>query len=189
MSTPPRTKDNSAPDQRLLVLLAVGVAICLFRVLPGSSWIGKKGEGREPATAAGYYWLVTGEGLTGGLYRINSAWLADPVNASSHGLDGLTLPAGPGMPPVKAFQLKTGNPPAHTEPPPGLAPFFFAPIAVNRADRELLMTLPGIGPRLADGIIALRQKKNSLNALHELLEVNGIGKARLASLNGLITLD
>jgi hypothetical protein len=187
MSTP-RPNTNSAPDQRLLVLLAVGVAIFLFQVMPGSSWIGKKGKDREPADSSGYYWLAEG-GRTGGLYRINSSWLADPVEASRHGLGSMTLPAEPAILPVTAFQLKKGNPPATMEPPPGLAPFFFAPIAVNRADRELLMTLPGIGPSLADGIIDLRQKKTRLNALHELLEIKGIGKARLASLEGLITLD
>jgi hypothetical protein len=184
----PRTRTNAAPDQRLLVLLAVGVAICLFRLMPGISFIWEKGQEREPCSPAAYYWLA-GEGLTGGLYRINPALLADPGKAARHGVGDLTLPAGSAILPVAALQLKTGAPPAPIEAPPGLAPFFFAPIAINRADRELLMTLPGIGPRLADGIIDLRQKKTRLNALQELTEVKGIGKARLASLDGLIILD
>jgi hypothetical protein len=183
-----RTGNNAAPDQRLLVLLAVGVAICLFGVMPGITFIGEKGKGRELDSPAAYYWL-TGEGLTGGLYRISPALLTDPMEAARYGLGGLIFPAEPAILPIAAFQLQTGAPPAPTEPPPGLAPFFFAPIAVNRADHELLMTLPGIGPRLADGIIDLRQKKTRLNALHELLEVKGIGRARLASLAGLIILD
>lgn len=51
------------------------------------------------------------------------------------------------------------------------------------------MTLPGIGSRLADTILALRRQKKKLKSLDELLQITGIGKAKTANLKGLVSFD
>ena len=38
-------------------------------------------------------------------------------------------------------------------------PFFFLPLPINSADKELLMTIKGVGPTLAESIVTHRHKK------------------------------
>ena len=52
-------------------------------------------------------------------------------------------------------------------------------IDLNRADAELLETIPGVGPVLAGRIRARIDEKGALTAPEELLEVEGIGPAKL----------
>lgn len=59
------------------------------------------------------------------------------------------------------------------------APFFFEPIAINYCDKSLLMSLKGIGPSLAESIVATRKKRGSFKTAADLLQVKGIGPGRL----------
>lgn len=54
-----------------------------------------------------------------------------------------------------------------------------AKIDLNKATREDLTTVPGIGPKLAKTIVELRTKKGSFNRVEDLLEVRGIGEKNL----------
>ena len=63
------------------------------------------------------------------------------------------------------------------------------PVNVNKADRETLCTLPGIGSALADRILAYRQEHGPFRQLPELMNVRGIGSKTYEGLLGLITLD
>lgn len=63
-----------------------------------------------------------------------------------------------------------------------IRPFFFLPVSVNNADQNLLESVPGIGPNLAEKIITLRNKKNGFTDLNELLDVEGIGPKKLAAI-------
>jgi len=49
---------------------------------------------------------------------------------------------------------------------------------INRATREELMTLPGIGPVLAGRIVSYREEKGPFTDISEVKEVNGIGQKR-----------
>ncbi|MEW6218065.1 MAG: helix-hairpin-helix domain-containing protein [Thermodesulfobacteriota bacterium] len=94
-------------------------------------------------------------------------------------------------------------PPWHRRPPPRpapppildplparLLPLFFQPIPLNRADVPALVAIPGIGPQLAARIVARRQARGGrFDSLDQLLEVDGIGPARLAELQGSLMLD
>lgn len=53
------------------------------------------------------------------------------------------------------------------------------PVDVNTADAEALQTLPGIGPALAERIIAYRTEHGPFRRVEDLLEVKGIGEATL----------
>ena len=61
-------------------------------------------------------------------------------------------------------------------------------VNINTADSATLQTLPGIGPVMADRIVAYRQEHGPFAALDDLLNVKGIGPATLDKLRPLITL-
>lgn len=88
-------------------------------------------------------------------------------------------PAGPGVAPAR--------PPARVArlPSPVSHP---TRINLNRASVDELQTLPGIGPVLAQRIVARRTVK-PFRAIEELGEVQGIGKKRLARLRPLVTVS
>jgi competence protein ComEA len=55
---------------------------------------------------------------------------------------------------------------------------------LNRASVEELVSVPGIGPRMAQAIVDLRSKKGSYTRVEDLLEVTGIKEKKLASIAG-----
>ena len=68
----------------------------------------------------------------------------------------------------------TGTPGAGAAPGP--------PVDLNQATAEQLDALPGIGPATAAAIIATRQEKGRFQSVDDLLDVRGIGDAKLAQL-------
>ncbi|MBU0908964.1 MAG: helix-hairpin-helix domain-containing protein [Proteobacteria bacterium] len=63
-----------------------------------------------------------------------------------------------------------------------MRPFVFLPVPLNSADTRLLETIPGIGPRLAERIIDLRNQRKGFRDMHELLAVEGIGPQKFAAI-------
>jgi competence protein ComEA len=61
-------------------------------------------------------------------------------------------------------------------------------VNINTADKELLQTLPGIGPALAARIVAYREENGGFRFLYELTNVKGIGSSTFEALQELITL-
>ena len=55
-------------------------------------------------------------------------------------------------------------------------------VDLNTADQATLETLPGIGPALAERIVAWREEHGGFSAVEDLLEVSGIGDGRFAEL-------
>jgi competence protein ComEA len=55
-------------------------------------------------------------------------------------------------------------------------------VDVNRATAIELESLPGVGPSLAAAIVRHRERMGSFDSLDGLLEVPGIGPAKLAGL-------
>ncbi len=60
-------------------------------------------------------------------------------------------------------------------------------ININTATRDDLMRLPGIGPKLADRIIAYRIDAGTFQSLNDLKNVRGIGAKKAAAIGGSIT--
>ncbi len=58
-------------------------------------------------------------------------------------------------------------------------------VHLNSADAAALETLPGVGPATAARIIAWRAQNGGFEQLDDLLEVPGIGAARIEALRGL----
>lgn len=61
-------------------------------------------------------------------------------------------------------------------------------VNLNKATAEELDALPGVGPAMARRIIELRQKKR-FTKVEDLLQVKGIGKAKLERLRDLVEVD
>jgi len=55
-------------------------------------------------------------------------------------------------------------------------------VDLNTADATALETLPGIGPALAERILAWRDEHGGFRSVEDLLEVSGIGEGRFAEL-------
>lgn len=60
------------------------------------------------------------------------------------------------------------------------------PVDLNTADVALLETLPGIGPATAAAIVDHRKRHGPFTSVEGLLEVRGIGEAKLAALRDLV---
>jgi competence protein ComEA len=60
-----------------------------------------------------------------------------------------------------------------------------APVDLNRATSAELESLPGIGPATAQAILDERARRGRFGSVDELLEVRGIGDAKLAALRDL----
>jgi competence protein ComEA len=61
------------------------------------------------------------------------------------------------------------------------------PVDLNSASQAALEELPGIGPALAQAIMRYREEHGGFRSVAELQEVRGIGDARYAELEGLVT--
>ncbi|GAB3459482.1 hypothetical protein GCM10027570_43640 [Streptomonospora sediminis] len=82
-----------------------------------------------------------------------------------------------------------GTPPAAAPgpaPPAGGAAPANTPIDLNTATTGQLQELPGVGPVLAERIIAFRTENGGFASVDQLREVSGIGEQRLADLSGLV---
>jgi competence ComEA-like helix-hairpin-helix protein len=62
---------------------------------------------------------------------------------------------------------------------PDLTPFFFQPLPINFASVELLQTINGIGPKMAEEIVKVRDTKGSYASAADLRDVPGIGPKRI----------
>ena len=62
-------------------------------------------------------------------------------------------------------------------------------ININTASVNLLDSLPGIGPTIAQRIVDYRQANGSFETKEELMNVSGIGKEKLNAIYDLITVE
>ncbi len=61
-------------------------------------------------------------------------------------------------------------------------------INVNVATIDTLVTVPGIGPKTAESILAYRNQNGKFSAIEDLLEVKGIGKKSLKKIRPYLTI-
>lgn len=79
--------------------------------------------------------------------------------------------------------------PQHLQLPAAVTPFFFSPVPINSADRDLLMTLPGIGKGMAERIIAHRREHGPITSRIAFAQIHGIGPKRLEKLHEYISFE
>lgn len=152
------------------------------------------GNGSTPtASAAGRVVVahVAGAVVRPGLYRLGGApRVADALDAAGGpapdaDLDAVNLAA------TVADGERVYVPRKGEVPPPltgGVASVArpSGPLDLNTATAEELEALPGIGPATASAILAYRQEHGRFRTVDELLEVRGIGEARLAELRSMV---
>ncbi len=110
------------------------------------------------------------------LERINLA-------ARVHDADQIAVPRqGPASSSAPGGAPGGAVPPAATAAPAG-------PIDINRADAPTLATLPGIGPVLAERIVAYRAAHGVFASIDAIQDVPGIGPKLFAGLQGLISAE
>jgi competence protein ComEA len=68
----------------------------------------------------------------------------------------------------------------------GTGPTAAAPVDLNTADAAALDALPGVGPATAAAILTQRQTMGGFRSVEDLLEVRGIGEAKLEQLRPLV---
>ena len=62
-------------------------------------------------------------------------------------------------------------------------------IDLNTADEAALDSLPGVGPVMAQNILAWRQQNGRFTSIEQLQEISGIGPARYAQISALVTVS
>ncbi len=85
----------------------------------------------------------------------------------------------PGPPGGAGGEAAGGSPSATTAPGP--------PVNLNTATIEQLDTLPGVGPTTAQAILDYRAENGPFRTVDDLLDVRGIGDAKLAELRDRVT--
>ena len=134
---------------------------------------------------------VAGKVVTPGVYalppgsRVRDAVAAaggpapagDPnvLNLAAPVADGeqVVVPAVGAGPPVPPAAGRPAGPPPKTN--------------LNTATQAQLEELPGVGPKLAQRVLAYRQRKGRFTSTRELLEVEGFGPKKLAALEDQVT--
>ena len=73
--------------------------------------------------------------------------------------------------------------------PAEFSPFFFEKMDINKAGKELLMTVKGIGPKLADSILQSRLEYGPFTKVEDLFKINGVGSKRAKYFETLFVFD
>lgn len=152
------------------------------------------GAERAAASTLGQVYVhVAGAVLRPGLYRLTGdARVADALDAAGGpapeaDLDAVNLAA------KVADGERTYLPRLGDDPPapasasggsPGVSP---GPIDLNTATAEQLDALPGVGPATAEAIVSYRSENGRFRSVEDLLEVRGIGEAKLAAIRPKVT--
>lgn len=191
---------DALPGRKIVVALAVLAAVGLLggygvamRAKPKATTISL--DSPSPRSGARTIFVhVGGEVATPGLYELaNGSRVNDAVEAAGGtkgkaDLDGLNL----------AARVKDGDKvlvPKRAAPaaPGGAAPSGGSQaqpgglVNLNAATAADLETLPGIGPALAERIIAYRTEHGGFRRVEDLLEVAGIGPKKFEDLKDQVT--
>jgi competence ComEA-like helix-hairpin-helix protein len=70
------------------------------------------------------------------------------------------------------------NAPVENGRSPNMAVFSFDPISVNQASYELLQTVKGVGPKLAQQIITYRSEVGPFKGIESIKKLTGVGDKR-----------
>ena len=176
-------------SENTLVFLVV--AIFLLAVITFSNTLEFISHNKKiPASAVipvNYVWIDRAPEMREGLYLFTSEHLENKFPGLLQSSTESSFITGSG-PRVFAIQY-TGNSPAIVNLPPNVANIFFLPISINRANKNILSTLPGIGPVLAERIVQRRKENGPFRSKDELLHITGIGPGKLTRLSHHIVID
>ncbi len=179
---------KSAAENSILVFLVLAIFLLAASLLSGKLQFPQtKIKPSPPETRERYAWLTDFPGKPDGLYVFTPEELKTDFPAIQ-ALWNQEESSGEADPQVQAFQYEADRA-KRILLPPAVANVFFQPIPINRADKDILTSLPGIGPQLAERIVQWRDQHGPFRAKDELLQVAGIGPKKFAGLVDRVTLD
>ncbi len=73
--------------------------------------------------------------------------------------------------------------------PAEYAPLFFEKTPVNLAEFNMLITIPGIGPKIAEKILLQKKSRGNFSTADELLAIKGIGEKKLLTLQEYLSFE
>ena len=174
-----------------LVLGGLGIAVFVTAVTPhGSSTVIAPGSTESAAdpVASEIYVHILGQVVRPGLYALPDGARAVDAVAAAGGFTPTADAAGVNL----ARFVSDGEQivvPAVGEAVPGAAPGVGGDgrVNLNTADAAALDTLPGVGPATAQKILAWREQHGRFEVVEDLLDVGGIGEAKLDAIRDLVT--
>lgn len=196
------------------LVIAAAVAFWLFRPVPPpvESVIPLATTGGPPpsapasettSTAIGEDLVVQAAGAvtSPGVYRLSPGARVDDLLRAAGGIaDGADLDrvnlAAPVADGERVWVPQVGEEPPEvvsgTGAPPapsgdGAGDEEVAIVDINTASGTELETLPGVGPATAEAILTYRDAQGGFSSVEELLEVRGIGEAKLEAVRPLVT--
>lgn len=89
---------------------------------------------------------------------------------------------------VAAFGLSCLTPEISLAAGKAVAAQIVETVQLNQATMEQLQTLPGVGPALAERIVAYRNEHGPFKSIDQLVEVKGIGQRKLETFRDRLTL-
>ena len=173
--------------ENILVFLVLAIILLAASVYSTQRQLQLKNTPPSTAKHEGrYVWLTNSPDMHDGLYLFTEQQLEEnfpgmdsfPAEERTQGANS----------PVAAIQYD-GTMPQPARLPPALANIFFQPIPINRADADILTSLPGIGPVLAERIVQRRDQHGPFRSKDELLHITGIGEKKLDGIVDHITFE
>lgn len=67
--------------------------------------------------------------------------------------------------------------------------FIQGKLNINKATKEQLIKLPGIGETIAERILEYRKERGNFTKIEQLSEIKGIGKNKLEKIKGLVAIE
>lgn len=173
---------------------AIAVALAIVVAVGAGAWYGSRGEPPASAEAVGgvsYTTLaetivvhVSGAVESPGLVTVPSTARVADVIAAAGGADSGADLGGLNL----ASTVRDGDQvvvpvPGEASPVGGAAS---RGIDLNRSSAAELEELPGVGPVLASRIVEFREANGPFSEIEDLLDVGGIGEAKLAAMRDAI---
>jgi competence ComEA-like helix-hairpin-helix protein len=172
---------NRDPAKNIPVFLVIGLSILAISIFSSLNIVFQKSRAEASiCISENFFWITGAPWIPEGLYRLSRKELEQNFPellqlASTEQVSQKTCPT------ISAIQYNTGLP-QQINLPPAVANVFFLPISINTAGKEILSSLPGIGPVLAEKIIHRRETMGLFRSKEELLSISGIGHKKLGRL-------
>jgi competence ComEA-like helix-hairpin-helix protein len=180
-------RPEKSSGENILVFLVLALVLLAASVFSGPhQFLPQNTPPAQPEITEKYVWVPGSPKMHEGLYLFTPEQLKNILP----GIDLLQAhtAAQEANDVVYALQADAAIP-QPVRLPPAVANIFFQPIPINRADKDILTSLPGIGPVLAERIMQRRNQHGLFKSKDELLQVTGIGPKKFAALVDNITLD
>jgi competence ComEA-like helix-hairpin-helix protein len=178
--------ENSSSDNVLVFLLLAAILLIISVSAGYSHYFVPKILSVRDNKRETYVWISGSSEITQGLYLYETEKLKNQIPAISSLLPAKS--AHETNPSATAVRLDAAE---HRiiALPPEVANIFFQPIPINRADENIISSLPGIGPVLAARIAQWRSRHGPFRSKEALRQIAGIGPKKFAEIVQHITLE